>query len=629
MSAPISYSSASQKGHDGLVLAALGVVFGDIGTSPLYTLKQCFAAGGGLSATTANVLGVLSLVFWAIMIVISIKYVLFIMRADNKGEGGVMALISLVAQKAELSARRRSCILLVGLAGASLFYGDGVITPAISVLSAVEGLEVLKPSLQPYVIPIALGILVALFGNQHRGTGKVGGLFGPVMLVWFVAIGYYGMQSLLKTPAAMAAANPVHAYRFFVQHGLHGGLVLGAVVLAVTGGEALYADMGHFGRAPIRKAWFLIALPALLLSYFGQGALLMRNPGAIDNPFYLSINPHAMSLMIVLATLATVIASQAVISGAFSLTAQAIQLGFAPRLSILHTSDAERGQIYIPTINRIMLLGVVGLILGMRSSSELAAAYGIAVTGTMAIDTLLAFVVIYNLWKWNPVVSALVALLFLTVDLALFTANIPKIPEGGWFSLLVGAVAFTFLDTWRRGRELVQRRLQEEAMPVADFLAQMEAHPPLRVPGTAVFLSSSRQGIPLALLNNLKHNRVLHQTVVIMTVITEPVPRVAPDRRREVIKLADALFRVYLHYGFAETPNLTKALKTSSREFDIDPAETYFFLSRETLIAKPSPIMALWRMRLFIAMARNASSAAKYLQIPAGHVVELGTQLVL
>ena len=629
MPEPISYSAFQPRENKGLVIASLGVVFGDIGTSPLYTLKVCFSVTDGLKATPQNVMGVLSLIFWAIMIVISFKYVMFIMRADNKGEGGIMALISLVVQKAQIGPRMRSVMLLIGLAGASLFYGDGVITPAISVLSAVEGLEVLKPALEPYVIPLALAILIVLFFAQRRGTAKMAALFGPIMLVWFLAMAGFGLKSLTQTPEVLSALNPVHALSFFSRFGLAGALILGVIVLAITGGEALYADMGHVGRSSIRKAWFLIVLPALTLSYFGQGALLIRDPAAIENPFYLTLAPGAMSAMIILATLATVIASQAVISGTFSLTAQAIQLGFCPRLSIRQTSEAERGQIYIPFINAVLLIGVIALILGMQSSSSLAAAYGLAVTGTMAIDTLLVFVVMLGLWKWNPLVGLLTGLFFLTVDLAFFAANLPKIPSGGWIPLVIGAGIFLLLSTWRRGRELVQERLQEEAMPVSDFLECIENNAPVRVDGTAVFLSSSRQGIPLALLNNLKHNKVLHQSTVIMTLITEPVPRVAPDRRREVVKLSDSLFRVYLHYGFAEKPNITKTLKTSSREFDIDPVDTMFFLSRETLIAKPSRRMAFWRIRLFITMARNAGSAAKYFNLPANRLVELGTQVVI
>ena len=443
----MSASYGRERDTKGLVVAALGIVFGDIGTSPLYTLKECFGGEHAVAATPQNILGILSLVFWAVLIVISLKYVLFIMRADNKGEGGIMALMSLVIEQARIKPEIRAVLLMLGLAGASLFYGDGVITPAISVLSAVEGLEVLKPQLHPYIIPIALVVLILLFRSQKHGTERVGGLFGPIMLLWFVSLGGFGLKSLLLTPAILGAMDPMNGVRFFMSHGWHGALTLGAVVLAVTGGEALYADMGHFGRSPIRKAWFLVALPALLLNYFGQAALLIRDPSAIHNPFYLTVSPGWLSFMIILATLATVIASQAVISGAFSLTAQAIQLGFCPRLAIKHTSEGEKGQIYVPAINGALMVGVIGLIVGMQSSSELAAAYGIAVTGTMAIDTILALVVAITLWKWNAYLSVLLALGFLVIDLAFFGANISKIPEGGWFPLAIGQVVFTLLST--------------------------------------------------------------------------------------------------------------------------------------------------------------------------------------
>ncbi|MGZ8245031.1 potassium transporter Kup [Methylomagnum sp.] len=611
------------------MIAALGVVFGDIGTSPLYTMKECFGGSHAVPPTPENVLGILSLIFWAILIVISLKYVVFIMRADNKGEGGIMALMSLIVQKAQIRDSYRYALMMLGLMGASLFYGDGIITPAISVLSAVEGLEVLKPSLHNYVVPIALGVLIGLFTFQRGGTARVGALFGPVMIVWFGCIAAFGLSSLARSPEVLAAVNPAFAVRFFANHGWHGLLALGAVVLAVTGGEALYADMGHFGREPIRKAWFLLVLPALLLNYFGQGALLIHDPAAVKNPFYLLVPPGGLALMIGLATLATIIASQAVISGAFSLTSQAIQLSFCPRLSIHYTSEEEMGQIYIPWINWALMLGIIGLVLGFKSSTHLAAAYGIAVTGTMAIDTILAFVVVYSLWKWNPYLSGVVALGFLTIDLAFFGANSLKIFEGGWFPLVIGGGVFTLLSTWKRGRDLMVDKLQEDAMPIEEFLANLETNPPIRVPGTAVFMTGSRKGVPFALLHNLRHNKVLHETVVIMTVLTEPVPRVAPEKRREVIKLGDCLFRIVLHYGFQETPNIPRVLKSSSREFDIDLAETTFFLSRETLIPQSTAKMALWRMKLFVGMARNTSNAAGYFRIPTDRVIELGSQVVL
>jgi KUP system potassium uptake protein len=523
----------------------------------------------------------------------------------------------------------RYSLLLLGLVGASLFYGDGIITPAISVLSAVEGLEVLKPALHPYIIPIALAVLIVLFRSQQHGTEKVGGLFGPIMIVWFICLASFGVKSLLQTPRVLEALNPINAVHFFMRNGWHGALVLGAVVLSVTGGEALYADMGHFGKRPIRKAWFFVALPALLLNYFGQAALLMRDPSAIQNPFYLTVPGGWLTFMIILATLATVIASQAVISGAFSLTAQAIQLGFCPRLSIKYTSEGEMGQIYVPAINGLLMVGVIGLILTMKTSSNLAAAYGIAVTGTMAIDTILAFVVVLSLWKWNPYLSALVALAFLIIDFAFLGANIPKIPEGGWFPLAIGGLVFTLLSTWKRGRTILQEKLQEQAMPVDEFVALLNKAPPVPVSGTAVYMSTSRQGIPVPLLNNLRHNHVMHDNVIILSVITEPTPRVAPEKRRTVHKLADSLFRINLHYGFAESPNIPKTLRSCSRDIEIDPNDTYFFISRESLLAVASPKMALWRIRLFITMARNAGSAARYFQIPFNRVVELGTQVLI
>ena len=620
---------SDSKPTKGLLVAALGVVFGDIGTSPLYTLKECFGGEHAVPLTPGNVLGILSLVFWAILIVISLKYVSFIMRADNRGEGGIMALMSLVMEKSRIMPGLRHGLLLLGLAGASLFYGDGIITPAISVLSAVEGLEVLKPALHPFVIPIALAVLIVLFRSQQHGTEKVGGLFGPIMLLWFLALGVFGLRSLLKTPAVLDAVNPLHGIHFFAQNGWLGALTLGAVVLAVTGGEALYADMGHFGRSPIRKAWFFVAMPALLLNYFGQAALLMRDPSAVQNPFYLTVPAGWLTFMIILATSATVIASQAVISGAFSLTAQAIQLGYCPRLAIQHTSEGEKGQIYVPAINALLMVGVIGLILAMQSSSNLAAAYGIAVTGTMAIDTILAFVVAVSLWRWNRWLAGLMALGFLTVDLAFFGTNLPKVPAGGWFPLVVGGLVFLLLSTWKRGRDILQQKLQEKAMPVDEFLEFLQESAPTRVAGTAVYMTTSHQGVPLSLLNNLKHNKALHENVIILSVITEPVPRVAPEKRRNIRKLADSLFRISLHYGFAESPNIPKALRSSSREIEIDPANTYYFLSRETLIPCPPPPMVLWRLRLFIAMARNAGSASRYFRLPTERVVELGSQVLL
>ena len=611
------------------MLAALGVVFGDIGTSPLYTLKECFGHAYGLEPSLENILGILSLVIWSIVVVVSLKYVVFIMRADNKGEGGIMALMSLVVQKAKISHKAQYTLMILGLMGASLFYGDGIITPAISVMSAVEGLEVLKPELHAYVIPVCLMLLILLFASQSYGTNKVGGLFGPVMMVWFISLGFFGVSSLIQTPEVMSAINPIHGIRFFGSHGVHAFVALAGVVLAITGGEALYADMGHFGRPPITKAWFFVALPALLLNYLGQSALIIRVPSAVENPFYLLVPQQQLTFMIVLATLATVIASQAVISGAFSLTAQAIQLGFSPRLRVEHTSEGEMGQIYLPAINWSLMVGVILLIVGFKSSSALAGAYGIAVTGTMVSTTVLASVVFHRLWKWNLVLSSVMVAVFLLVDLAFLGANALKIWEGGWFPLLIGGLVFLLLTTWKFGRTLLLERLQQVSLSVEEFLQYVEESHPVRVPGTAVFMAGNPTGIPLALLLNLKHNHVLHENVVIMTVVTEPVPRVMPEKRRVVRKLADSLFRVHLHYGFMETPHIPKALKSCSREIDIDPKDTIFFIGRETLTVKSSARMALWRLKLFVSMAKNTGSAAHYFQIPPERVVEMGTQVTL
>lgn len=611
-----------------MIVAAIGVVFGDIGTSPLYTFKECFSGEHAVPASPSNVLGILSLIFWSILIVISLKYVVFIMKADNKGEGGIMAMTSLMMQKARLNPKLRYLLVLLGLVGASLFYGDGIITPAISVLSAVEGLEVLKPGLHDYIIPIAVAVLIVLFRAQSHGTEKVGGLFGPIMVLWFICIAMLGLKSLLSTPIVLQATNPLHGVRFFLDNGWRAALTLGAVVLSVTGGEALYADMGHFGRTPIRKAWFLLALPALLLNYFGQAALLIRDGTAIHNPFYLTVPTPWLSFMIVLATLATVIASQAVISGAFSLTAQAIQLGFCPRLAIRQTSEGEKGQVYLPVINGALMLGVVGLILTMQSSSNLAAAYGIAVTGTMSIDTILAFVVATSIWRWNPILSALVALGFLAIDLAFFTANVPKIPDGGWFPLIIGSLVFVVMSTWKSGRTILQEKLQEMAMPMESLHQLLQDNPPVRVKGTAVFLTTNHAGIPLSLQSNLRHNHAMHENVIILSVLTEPIPRVPPEKRRVVVNLAESIFRITLHYGFAESPNIPKALRSSSRAIDVDPADTFYFLSRESLICQSSK-MAAWRMKLFTIMARNAGSAARYFGIPSEKVVELGMQVII
>jgi KUP system potassium uptake protein len=613
-----------------LALGAIGVVYGDIGTSPLYTMKEVFAGAHPLPPTEANVLGILSLVFWALIVVVSLKYVVLIMRADNNGEGGIMALIALVQRGISAHPRVRWLLSAAGIFGAALFYGDGMITPAISVLSAVEGLKVAAPVLEPLVIPVSLGILIALFFIQRRGTGSVGILFGPVMALWFATLVVLGIHNILQHPDVLTAVNPAHAVDFFRSYGIYGFLALGAVVLAVTGAEALYADMGHFGKKAVRATWFGFVLPALLINYFGQGALLLEKPTALTNPFFNQAPGWSVLPLVALATAATIIASQAVISGAYSVTRQAIQLGYLPRMNIIHTSEVEKGQIYIPLINWLLLAGVILLVLGFQSSGHLAAAYGIAVTGTMAIDTILACFVAYALWRMNILVILLVLVGFLTVDLAFFGANFLKLFQGGWFPLVIGAGVFTLLSTWKRGRELLMQRLQTAGITLEPFIQSLIADPPVRVPGTAVFLTASREGVPHALMHNLAHNKVLHERVVLLTVLTEDVPWVPVGERVQVEDLGGSFYRVVVRYGFKNAPNIPKALElcqVCGQKFNL--METSFFLSRETLVPTKMPGMALWREKLFAWMARTAGSAMSFFRIPTNRVVELGTQIEL
>ena len=617
-----------RQGTLGLAAAAIGVVYGDIGTSPLYTLKAVFAGHHPLAVTPANVMGILSLVFWALLIVVSLKYVVFIMRADNNGEGGIMALIALVQRAVPGNTRKSWWLVVLGIFGASLFYGDGMITPAISVLSAVEGLKVAAPALESLVVPLSLIVLILLFAIQRTGTRRVGIWFGPIMALWFLTLAVLGMWHVIHTPEVLLAANPYYAFRFFSHHGVYGFLVLGAVVLAVTGAEALYADMGHFGRGPIRLAWFGFVLPALLLNYFGQGALLIQNPQAISNPFYMQAPSWALFPLIGLATAATIIASQAVISGAFSVTRQAIQLGYLPRMLTIHTSEHAIGQIYIPFINWALLLGIVALVLGFGTSSHLATAYGIAVTGTMAIDTILGFVVVLTLWRWNRYIAIAGVTCFLTVDLAFFIANSTKLFQGGWFPLLIGLLVFIVLSTWKHGRQILLQRLRIGAIALGPFIQGLVAHPPARVAGTAVFLTASREGVPHALLHNLAHNKVLHERVIFLTVFTEDEPYVPTDKRVQVEDMGNGFYRIYAHYGFKDEPDVPTALAACQRfGLDFDMMQTSFFLSRETIISTGIPGMAPWREHLFIAMARNAESAMSFFKIPTNRVIELGSQV--
>ncbi|HHQ47339.1 MAG TPA: potassium transporter Kup [Acidobacteria bacterium] len=612
-----------------LVLGALGVVFGDIGTSPLYAFRVCFSGEQGLPVTPANVLGILSLIFWSLVLVITIKYMLFVMRADNGGEGGILALTALLipGRKERLSGSMWTLIGL-GVFGAALLFGDGMITPAISVLSAVEGLAVAAPGLSRAIQPLAIAILIALFVLQRRGTESIGRLFGPVMLLWFSVLAGLGVAQIARTPAVLAGISPVHAIRFFAANSVRGFLTLGAVFLVVTGGEALYADMGHFGKRPIQIAWLALVFPALLINYFGQGALLIRSPQAIRNPFFLLAPSWTVIPMVILSTAATVIASQAVISGAFSLSRQAVQLGYSPRLVIRHTSPRQIGQIYVPSVNWTLLIATIGLVLGFGSSDNLAAAYGVAVTTTMVITTVLFYSVSRRRWKWSLWLAAAVSGTFLVFDLGFFIANLVKIPEGGWFPLLVAGIVFTGMTTWHRGRQILARRLREEMFPVEEFLTDVTANPPVRVPGTAVFMSGTSRGIPHALLHNLKHNHVLHERVILLTVVTEEVPRVGEKERVEVQELGAGMYRIVAHYGFMETPDIPSLARLLTRNgFPLDPRSTSFFLGRENLISTPRPGMARWRERLFAFMSRNALSATQFFGLPVNRVVEFGIQL--
>ncbi|MEO7149014.1 MAG: potassium transporter Kup [Rhodanobacteraceae bacterium] len=611
-----------------LVIGAIGVVFGDIGTSPLYTMKEAFSGRHGMAADMLNVLGVLSLVLWTLVMVVAVKYVTFIMRADNRGEGGIMALMALAQRATRGYPRTRKLVILIAILGASLFYGDGVITPSISVLSAVEGLEVATPSLAHWVVPLTVLVLIALFWFQKHGTAKVGAVFGPVMCLWFIVLGVIGVYNIADHPQVLRALSPWYAVEFFLHHGSGGFLVLGAVVLCVTGAEALYMDMGHFGRAPIRIAWYGFVMPGLVLNYFGQGALLLLHPDAARNPFYLAVPAWALYPMIALATAATVIASQAVISGAFSVTRQAIQLGFIPRMEVVHTSEEAIGQIYLPWVNRILLVIVVLVVIGFGSSTALAGAYGIAVTGTMAIDTTLFLVVARRMWNWNLGVIALLGAVFLTIDLSFFGANTLKIPDGGWFPLVLGLAIFTLLTTWRRGRELVMREIKQSGLALEPFITSISEHPPTRVQGTAIFLTSNGEAVPHALLHNLKHNKVLHERNVILTGDTLEIPYADADERIQIEDLTHGFYRVTLRFGFAEDPDVPAALDNcATRGVGFDMMDTTFFLSRETIVATERPGMALWRDKLFAFMARNAMPATAFFRIPGNRLIELGTQV--
>ena len=621
-----------------LALAALGVVYGDIGTSPIYALRESLHGKHGIAPTPENVLGLLSLIVWALILVISIKYIAFVMRADNCGEGGMIALTALVApQDAPDGAKeprehrtRRHVLVMVGLFGAALLYGDGMITPAISVLSAVEGLEVATPVFRPYILPITVAILIGLFAVQKHGTARIGTIFGPVMLLWFSVLAALGAIQVIQHPDVLAAVNPVHGVQFFARNGLAGFLVLGSVFLVVTGGEALYADMGHFGRRPIRLTWFALVLPALLLNYFGQGALVILDPAAAEHPFFQLAPRWALIPLVILTTLATVIASQAIISGAFSLTRQAVQLGYLPRMDIEHTSSTQIGQIYIPGLNWLLAIACVGLVVGFRSSSNLAAAYGVAVTTDMVFTTILFAVVARARWRWSIAATVAMAASFLVLDLAFWTAGISKIPDGGWFPLVVAWGFFTVMTTWKTGRRILSERLAETALPMAQLPERLASLPVARVPGTAIYMARVRNVVPHALLLNLQHNQVAHERLIFLGITTDTRAYVSDQDRVQVEQLGPNIYHVSAKFGFAEDSDVPVVLELASRNgMTIDPATSTFFMGREILLATERPGMAIWRERLYARLARNARRATRYFNIPSNRVVELGAEIEL
>jgi KUP system potassium uptake protein len=629
-----------------LSLTALGIVYGDIGTSPLYALQQCFTSKTfAIAPTTENVYGILSLIVWLLILVVAVKYIVFIMRADNRGEGGILALMALILQQERRSvdSKRRMLLVILGLFGAALLYGDGIITPAISVLSAMEGLSVATPRFDGFIVPLSVVILFGLFAVQRFGTGRVGVMFGPIMALWFTTIAALGFAEVVREPRIFGALNPIHGVRFFLANRHVAFLALGAVVLAVTGAEALYADMGHFGKRPIRLAWFSLVLPALLLNYLGQGALLLRDPAAKANPFYL-LAPQVMLVpLVVLATIAAVVASQALISGAFSLTQQAVQLGYSPRVTIVHTSKSQAGQIFIPEINRLLMIGCLLLVMLFQSSMALGAAYGIAVTGTMAITSILFYVVARGRWNWSLAQALPITLIFLAIDLTLFSANVIKVENGGWVPIVIAIGVFTLMSTWKKGRNLLNQALHAGALPLDLFLGDVERRKPLRVPGTAVFMTSSNDGVPVVLLHHLKHNKVLHEQVILMSVVTHEIPEIKASERVSVEKLEHGFYRITARYGFMEQPNVPEILQWA-REAGIKAktSDTTFYLGRERIIIsdgerKPGtrrapddvvlPHMARWRKKLFVVMSRNARSATEFFGIPPNRVVELGAQV--
>lgn len=630
-------STATPGGHEpgrkrllSLCLLALGIVYGDIGTSPLYALRECFHGPHAMPLNQANIYGVLSLIFWTLIIVVTLKYQIYVIRFDNRGEGGILALLGLIGTtKRRRHHLVRGALVALGVFGAALLYGDGMITPAISVLSAVEGLEVATPFFKPYIVPITIGVLVLLFAIQRRGTAGVGLIFGPVALLWFATLAVLGIRGILWHPSIVFALNPVHAVTFFMDNGIPGFFVLGAVFLVATGGEAMYADLGHFGARPIQIDWFFIVAPALMLQYLGQGALLIEHPEAATNPFYLLAPKWTLYPLVVLATCATIIASQAMISGAFSLTRQAIQLGYLPRMEIIHTSRAEIGQIYMPTVNWALMVSTIALVIGFGSVSAIAGAYGVAVSTTMLITTMLAYVVARELRGWSRLLAGLVTVGFLVGDIAFLIANYAKIAAGGWFPLLVAIIVFTFMTTWRRGREILSEKLRDGALSPELFIQSLRSRPPIRVPGTAVFMHRNPDAIPASLLHSLKHYKALHQRVILLTIASEEVSHVGDEERFTIEELGEGIHRLQASYGYMEDIDVPALMeRAAERGLPAPPMDTTYFLGRETLIVtrRPSGMMQ-WREKLFASMMRNAESAARFFRLPPNRVVELGAQI--
>lgn len=611
-----------------LTLAAIGIVYGDIGTSPLYTMKEIFSPQHGLPLNHTNLLGAVSLIVWGLTIIVSLKYVSLILRADNRGEGGIMALMALALSSVTQKSRRYYPVMLAGLAGGALFFGDGVITPAISVLSAMEGLEVATPALQPYVVPLTVAVLVALYMAQHHGTSGIGKWFGPIVLVWFLTLAAMGIVNIAKNPEILSAINPIHGLRFFTSNGWVAFIALGAIVLAFTGAEALYADMGHFGKQPIRIAWFSVVFPALALNYLGQGALLLANPAAVSNPFYMQLGAWSVYPLVALATMATVIASQATISGTFSITHQAISLGLLPRMKVLYTSEREIGQIYIPFVNWVQLIVVILAVVGFGSSSGLASAYGIAVTVTMLITTFLTFFVIRYRWHYNLLLCIFATGFFFLIDLAFVSANALKIMHGGWFPILFGVIMMTVMLTWKDGRYLVYENLKKHMIPLEEFLQSLFISPPTRVPGTAIFFRAEGDGVPHAMLHNLLHNKVLHERTIFLTVFNADIPTIPPAERVKVEPLGHECYQVNISYGFKDERDIPQAMELCKhRGLELDMMTTSFFIARQNVIPRVGRGMALWREGLYATMSRNARDAADYYRVPSNRVIELGTQV--